>query len=560
MTIGRLLLVAAAATLAAGTALAQERTWTPITQDFLNNPPDGEWASKRRTPNGWGYSPLTQINRDNVGSLELAWAFDTGATGNKEWTPAVANGIMFVHANDRVLALDAASGDLIWQYQITLLPAERRTELGVGGGTTTRGVTLYEDKVLVHTGDSHIVALDTLSGQEIWKTFTDGLGYSSPGIIADGVLISGNRAKNYDRGFITGVDTSSGEILWKTWAIPGPGEPGYDSWTVPGTAEVGHGSVWGTPTYDPDLNIVYVTVGNPDPYTNQTREGDNLYTQSLLAMAPKTGEILWYHQFVPNDAWDLDSIMEAVLFDAEIDGEMRHLLIHTGKSSFTNVLDRETGEYIGSRFVTYTNVFTGVDDSGRPIQNEAVIPRPGERVVACPSTRGGTDWPARAYSPDTGLYYISGNHVCMDVEGLAYAPGDPMRNLDDRRVIAPGYDYIGELFAIDAATLETAWTVKYDYPTSAIPLPTAGGLVFAGTIDRYFVAYNDETGEELWRQRISQAIEAHPISYEVDGVQYVAVPSGCCSIVGGGFANELTPEIMGPTGTGHIWAFRLPQD
>lgn len=554
-----LLALAVALPLATTGVIAQDSSWTPITQDILDNPPDSDWLSRRRTLDGQGYSPLDQINRDNVGDLEVAWAFQSGTSGNVEWTPQVANGVMFVQANnDRVLALDAATGDLKWEYTYRMLPAERMKELGVGGGATSRGIVIYEDKIIAHFGDSHVVAIDAVSGKEVWKTFTDGLGYTSPGIVADGVLISGNRAKNYDRGFITGIDTTSGEVLWKTYAIPGEGEPGYETWEIPGTAEVGHGSVWGTATYDKELGQVYITIGNPDPYTNETRRGDNLYTHSVLAMEPKTGNIVWYHQFVPNDSWDVDSIMEPVLFDAEYKGEQRKLMIHTGKSGFTNLLDRSTGEYLDSMFVTYQNVFSSVDENGRPVNNADVIPRPGERVIACPSTRGGTDWPARSYSPRTGLYYLTGNHVCMDVEGLAYNPGDNMRNLDDKRVVAPGYEHIGELFAINPLTMEFDWTVKYDIPTTGIPLPTAGGVLFSGTIDRFFVAYNDETGEELWRHRVDQPIESHPISYSVDGTQYVAITSGCCSIVGGAMARELTPGVVGPTGTGVIWVFKLP--
>jgi len=552
----------ALATAALCSASLAQIDWQPVTQETLNNPDPGDWPSKRRTPNSWGFSPLTQINTDNVDELELAWAFDVGVSGTVEWTPIVVDGVMFVQGNNtRVVALDAASGDLIWVYEYRMMPAEQMAELGVGGGATSRGLTVYEDKVIAHFGDSHIVALDAATGQEVWKTFTDGLGYTSPGIIANGVLISGNRAKNFDRAFATGIDTETGEILWRTHVIPGAGEPGYETWEVEGTAEIGHGSIWMTPSYDPELDLVYISTGNPDPYTVQTRPGDNLYTNSTLALRPDTGEMVWYHQYIPNDSWDQDSVNEAVLVDLEIDGEMVKALIHTGKSGFTNVLNRETGEYIQSRFLTYQNIFLDVDpETGRPTKNPEVVIPVGDRVIACPSTRGGTDWPARAYSPETGLYYISGNHVCMDVEGFAFEQGTPLRNIDDRRVVAPGYDYIGELWAIDPVTMETVWTVQYDIPTSATPLPTAGGVVFAGHIDRRFFAYDAASGDELWSIRTSAPIEGHPVSYEVDGVQYVAVPVGCCSIVGGAMAREFTPEHIGPSGTGEIWVFRLPED
>ena len=555
--------IATAVLLLASMALAQLQPWQPVTQDMLNNPPASEWPAKRRSPNSWGYSPLNQITTENVDQLDLAWAFDTGVAGGVEWTPIVANGRMFLQANQtRVIALDAATGDLLWTYEYQALPPEERTRLGVGGITHNRGVNVYDNMVLTHWYDSHIVALDAETGQELWKTFTDGGGYTSPGIIADGVLISGNRAKNFDRAFVTGTDPASGEILWQTYVIPGPGEPGYETWEVEGTAEIGHGSVWMTPSYDPELNLVYVATGNPDPYTLQTRPGDNLYTGSLIALDPQTGEIVWHHQFVPNDSWDLDSVMEPVLVDIEVNGETVKALIHTGKSGFTNILNRETGEFIDHTFVTYQNLFLEVDpETGRPTMNADLVPEPGVRKIACPSTRGGTDWPARAYSPDTHLYYISGNHVCMDVEGFAFEEGIPLRNIDDIRVVAPGYeDQIGELFAFDADTLDLVWSVKFREPTTAIPLPTAGGVVFAGHVDRYFRAYDAADGTLLWETRLPAPIEGHPISYEVNGEQYVAVPVGCCSLIGGAMAREFTPEIIGPAGTGMVFVFKLEND
>jgi PQQ-dependent dehydrogenase (methanol/ethanol family) len=547
---------------AATPAFAQFENWQSITDEFLNNPPDEAWPSKRRVPGAMGYSPLDQITRDNVNDLELAFVLETGVLGANEGTPVVVNGVMFFQArSQKVIAADAATGRLLWEYKYDLLPAEQRTELGVAGDGYSRGVVVYEDMILANMGDSHVVAIDAKTGQEIWRTQTNGMGYTSPGIIANGVLVSGNRAKNYDRGSVTGIDAKSGEILWEKHMIPGPGEPGYETWEVEGTAEIGHASIWGSPTYDPVLNLVYIFVGNPDPYTPETRPGDNLYTNSVVALNPQTGEIVWYHQFVPNDAWDVDSVMEGISIDAEYNGEMRHLMIHTGKSGFTNLLDRETGEWLDHTFTTYQNIFESVDENGRPTMVKDKIPRPGERVIACPSTRGGTDWPARAYSPDTGLYYLSGNHICMDVEGLEYSPGDPMRNLDDIRVVAPGYEgRIGAIFAIDPLTMEKAWTVEIEHPTSTIPLPTAGGLIFTGEVDNTVRAYADDTGELLWTHPTSNPGEGHPISYEVDGVQYVAFPTGCCSIVGAALARENTPEIMSISGTNQIWVFRLPQD
>ncbi|HEX7005065.1 MAG TPA: PQQ-binding-like beta-propeller repeat protein [Trueperaceae bacterium] len=546
-----------------GACFAQLEPWQSITEEFLTNPPASAWPSKRRTPNSWGYSPLDQINTENVSDLELAWSIDTGVAGQVEWTPVVANGRMFLQAGaTRIMAMDAATGDLLWTYEYEMLPAEERAELGVGGSSTSRGLTLFQDMVIGHFGDSHIVAVDAETGQEVWKTFTDGGGYTSPGIIADGVLISGNSAKGYDRAFVTGTDPESGEVLWKTYMIPGPGEPGYETWEVEGTAEVGHASAWMTPSYDPELNLVYVGTGNPDPYTPQSRPGDNLYTGSILALDPQTGEIVWYHQVMPNDSWDLGSVMETILVDLEIDGETVPALLHTNKGGFLNILNRETGEYIDHTFVVYQNVIESVDpETGRPTYNEEVIPHPGERVIACPSTRGGTDWPARAYSPETNLYYLSGNHVCMDVEGFAWSDGMPMRNIDDIRVVAEGYeDRIGELFAFHADTLEPAWSVEFELPTTAIPLPTAGGLVFAGHTDRFFRAYDAETGEELWGARLTGPIEGHPISYAVDGTQYVAVPAGCCSLVGSAMLRDFAPEALGPAGTGSIFVFKLDND
>ncbi len=532
--------------------------WRKIDQAYLNNPPQETWPSKSRTPNAWRYSPLDQINRANVDRLEVAWVLESGVGGAVEWTPVVANDVMFVQANmTRIIAANAATGDLLWTYEYEPLPEAERPDPNGGWIPISRGLVLYGNMVITQWFDSRIVALDAQTGQEVWEAFTNGGGYTSPGIVADGVLVSGSRDRKDDRGFITGIDPNTGEILWRTYTIPGPGEPGYETWEIKGTAESGHGSVWGTPSYDPELNLVYVTTSSADPYTHQTRPGDNLYTNSILALDPQTGDIQWYHQFIPNDSWDQDSTMEALLIDIIFQDAPRKALVHTGKSGFTNLLDREDGEWLGSMFTTYQNIFPDVNEKGRPTLNMDVVPRPGKRVIACPSTRGGTDWPARAYSPDTGLYYLSGNNICMDVEGIPFAPGDPPRNIDDTFVLAPNYNHIGELFAINPVTMSVVWSLKYDIPTSAIPLPTAGGLVFAGDMDRFFRAYRDDTGELLWQQRLNAPVEGHPISYEVEGVQYVAVPTGCCSAVGGGIAQALAPEILGLHGTGQVWVFRL---
>ncbi len=537
-----------------------ERGWTPVTQAFLNDPPPGAWPSRRRTLDHQAFTPLAQITPANVGELAVAWIFDTGVTGSVQWEPIVVNGRMFLQLNCAgVVALDAATGALLWRYTYELLPPAERQARGVSGCQASRGLTVFDDRIMAHFGDSHIVALDALSGEELWKTFTDGLGYSSPGIMAGGVLVSGNRAKDHDRAFVTGIDPYSGEILWKRYVIPGPGEYGYDSWEVEGTAEIGHGSVWLTPSHDPELDLVYIPTGNPDPYTSWTRPGDNLYTNSVLALRPATGEIVWYHQYIPHDSWDQDMAMSPVLADLEIEGELRKVLVHSGKSGFTNVLDRATGEFLGHRFTTYQNIFLDVDPvTGRPVMNDALRPRPGVQVTACPSTRGGTDWPGRAFSPETGLYYISGNHVCMEVEGIEFVPGEtPLRNIADRMVPAPGHDHIGELWAIDPVTLETAWSIRYPIATSATPLPTGSGLLFVGHMDRNLYAYDAATGEELWRRGLDHHIESHPISYEVDGVQYLAVATGGGSLIGGALVRLLSPDWNLPRQSGMLWVFRL---
>lgn len=225
--------------------------WQDISQAYLNKPPKEAWPSKSRTPNAWRYSPLDQINRANVDQLELAWVLESGVTGAVEWTPVVANDVMFVQANmTRIIAANAATGDLLWTYEYEPLSEAMRPEPNGGWIPISRGLVLFGNMVITQWFDSRIVALDAQTGQEVWKAFTNGGGYTSPGIVADGVLVSGSRDRKNDRGFITGIDPKTGEILWRTYTIPGPGEPGYETWEIKGTAESGHGSVWGTPSYD----------------------------------------------------------------------------------------------------------------------------------------------------------------------------------------------------------------------------------------------------------------------------------------------------------------------
>lgn len=567
----------------AGYGLAQEdsplSSISDVTDEMLLNPSDGDWLHWRRTYNGWGYSPLDEINRDNVGDLTVAWSWSL-TPGATETTPIVHDGVLFIHNNlDKVQALDGATGDLLWEY-VRDLPQEV-IDAGTGNSATKRNMAIYQDKLIVATTDTHIIALDLATGQVVWDVaaaeWSDGFRYSSGPLIADGVVVQGmTGCGNAQPGgcFITGHDPETGDELWRFNSIAQEGEEG-DTWNgLP--IESRHGaSVWLPATYDPETNTIFSGVGQPYPWIAEMsgllplseEEGitnDALYSDSTLALDPQTGELKWYFQHLPNDTWDLDYIYERILVDLPVDGEMRQQVVTTGKLGIIEALDRNDGSWLWHVETVPQNVVESIDpETGEKTINEESVPHIGETTFNCPADPGGRGWPATAYSPRTETLYLPLAEFCSNTTPQPLDPGQAYTGggrATFARVPVEGSDgNIGRLDAINLNDQSTEWSYRQRAPITSAVLPTAGGLVFAGDWNRWFYAFDDETGDVLWKIRTNNAVNAFPISYEADGKQYVAVAVGNGSSQARALAT-LTPELLNPTAGSVLWVFALPEE
>jgi alcohol dehydrogenase (cytochrome c) len=509
--------------------------YSPVTTDRLKNPEPGNWMHYRRTYDGQGYSPLDQINTSNVKSLTPVWTFSTGVVEGHEAPPIINNGAMFVATpSGQVIALNAKTGDEYWRYKRQL--PDDLFQLH----PTNRGVGLWQDKVYLATTDDHLVALDAKTGKVVWDTkvqdYKKGQYLTLMPLIVDGKVIVGGSGGEFGvRGYVVAFDADTGKELWRTFTIPGPGEPGHETWTGDDWKS-GGAPAWMTGTYDTETRTIYWGTGNAAPWPGETHPGDNLYSTSVLALDPDSGKMKSHFQYHQNDSWDWDEVEAPMLVDLQRDGRSIKSLIHPGRDAIFWVLERkEEGiKYVAGWPFVYTDVWKGIEPSGRPIVDPAHKPGIGKRVEFCPSLWGGKDWPSAAYSQKTGLVYVPANeNFCGGFTGekvplvagqlwLGTKPEDI--GLTPR----PGATHFGELQAWDPATGKKAWS--HNFPKSHLfgsVTATAGDLVLVGgTNDRMFRAFHAKTGELLWEQKTNSGIMGMPIAYEVDGTQYIAVQSG----------------------------------
>ena len=506
--------------------------YTPVTAERLRNPEPDNWLMYRRTYDGWGFSPLDQITTANVGRLKPVWTFSTGVREGHEAPPVVNDGRMFVTTpQNQVFALDAATGDLLWRYTREL-PAELQQL-----HPTNRGVALYDDKVYIGTVDTHVVALDAATGAVVWEQAVEdpAVGYyiTMAPLVADGKVMVGTSGGELGiRGFVAALDAETGREVWKTYTIPSPDEPGGDTW--PGeTWRNGGASVWATATYDPELNQTYWGIGNPGPWMGDTRPGDNLYTNSVMALDASTGAIAGYHQYHWNGSWDWDEIDPPLLIDIERDGRTIPALVHPGRNGYLWILERGPNGigFVDAEPYVYQNAFTAIDPrTGRPSYDPEHTPGTGKPATFCPSLTGGKNWPPAAFNPGTRLLYIPAiENVCTSMEGrpVEYTPGRMFTGARSTYEIRDGADHLGELQAWNLDTGELAWRREFASPNWGPVLTTAGGLVFmGGTNDRHFRAFDAASGDELWSLRTNSGVIGVPSSFAVDGRQYVAVQSG----------------------------------
>ncbi|MGD8324687.1 MAG: PQQ-dependent dehydrogenase, methanol/ethanol family [Gammaproteobacteria bacterium] len=564
------LVVSHACLVLANFAFGQEAVrYSEVTDERLRNPEPGNWLMFRRTYDGWGYSPLDQINTRNVDELVAVWSVSTGITEGHQSPPIVNDGLMFVTTPmNQVHAIEAASGDVVWTYR-RQMPFDLRLM-----HPTNRGVALYGDKVFMATSDAKLVALAADTGTVIWETavedYNGGYYITMAPLAAHGRIMVGVSGGELGiRGFVAAFDAETGEQIWKTYTIPGPGEFGNDSW--PGDSwQTGGAPVWVTGTFDPELNLTYWGTGNPGPWIGEARPGDSLYANSVIALDVDTGELKGYHQYHWNGSWDWDEVSAPLLIDVQRDGRRIPGLVHAGRNGYLWLLERrpDSIRYIDARPYVYQNVFTHLDPvTGRPAYDMARKPGIGRPATFCPSLHGGKNWPPAAYNPQTGYLYIpANNNLCTTMAGEAaeYRRGQNFTGVDIRGgSIANEADHVGELQAWDLDSGERVWTHEFgEFANWGPVLTTAGGLVFqGGTADRWFRAFDARTGELLWQQRLNSGITGVPSAFEAGGRQYIAVQSGwgvdaagSQRRVDGLFGN---PETIVPQG-GVVWVFALP--
>jgi len=544
--------------------------WNAVTDARLAAPEPHNWLMTRGDYGSLGYSPLEQITPANVAGLQPVWTFSTGVTEAHQSPPVVNDGVMFITTpRNQVLALDARSGELLWRYAREL-PADL-FQLH----PTNRGVALYGDLVYLATLDACLVALDARSGEVVWEQqvedYLSGYYMTLAPLVAGGKVMVGVSGGEFGiRGFVQAFDAKTGEPAWKTYTVPGPGEPGHDSW--PGDSwQRGGVPVWVTGSYDTSTKLAYWGTGNAGPWIGDGRKGDNLYATSVIALDVASGAIRAHHQYHWHDVWDWDEVAAPLLIDIARDGVTRKALVHAGRDGYLWTLERRDDGigFLDAKPYVTQNVYTGIDPkTGRPDYDEARVPRIGQRTEFCPSIWGGKDWPPAAYSPQTGLLYIPANeNLCGAITGepAKYRPGElymgvPLSKLEVLPTAA-AKEHIGELQAWDPATGKRAWKVDFKSHNWGPVLATGGGLVFAGgTNDRCFRAFDARSGKQLWQQRTNSGVVGMPASYAIDGRQYIAVQSGWG--VDAQRKQDFLDKAFGtkthvPQG-GVLWVFALP--
>jgi alcohol dehydrogenase (cytochrome c) len=472
------------------------------------------------------HSPLNQISTGNVGKLKPVWVYQTTSVGPVETTPLVIDGIMYLtEPASNVTALDTRTGRPLWKYQRTV-PKDVR----VCCGQVNRGVATLDEQVFVGTVDAHLVALDARTGAVHWDTavadYKTGHAITvAPLAVKDRVIVGIAGGEYGVRGFIDAYEARTGKRAWRFWTIPRPGEPGHETWAGD-SWKTGSATTWVTGSYDPELNLVYWGTGNPGPdWNEESRAGDNLYTDCIVALDPDTGTLKWYFQFTPHDMHDWDSTEIPVLASATIGGQERKVVLFANRNAFYYVLDRATGEYLHGNAYAYQTWAKGLDEHGRPVR----VPNMGpteEGVKVYPEAAGASNWYSPSFSPKTGLLYVAvrekgGIYYKGEAE---YKPGW-MFNGGGLRDI-PGEKGYGVIRAMMPASGEIRWEYKIFSAPWAGVLSTAGGLVFTGTNEGDFLALDASTGKSLWRFQTGGAVTANPISYLSDRKQHVAIAAG----------------------------------
>jgi alcohol dehydrogenase (cytochrome c) len=500
-----------------------------VTNDQLLHSADqpSNWLQYSGSYDGHRFSSLSQINRDNVSHLAAQWIFQSSAPGFFENTPLVVDGIMYVSAQDNnAFALDARTGRRLWSYK-RALPEKIRACCG----HVNRGFAILGTRLFLATLDAHVIALDSATGNVLWDVeaadYSQGYAFTvAPLIVRNKVIVGVSGGEYGIRGFIDAYDPETGKRAWRFYTVPAPDEPGSDSWPSADSAARGGAPAWVTGTYDPQLDLLYWPTGNPAPSDDGSRRmGENLYSNSVVALQPDTGKLQWYFQFTPFDLHDWDATEVPVLLDAEINAKPRKLLVQANRNGFFYVLDRTNGQFLFAKPFANQNWAKTIDSSGKPIVLPNAAPSE-DGVRTCPGAAGATNWMSPTYSPQTGLFYVAVREQC----DIFYAHPQPF--VSGRLYIGSTYmpaakekDW-GAVRAIDPKTGEVRWEYKEFSAPWAGNLSTAGHLVFTGDLDGYLIALDADTGKHLWHMQTGAAIYAAPITYQLNGKQYIAIASG----------------------------------
>lgn len=502
---------------------------TPVTDEMLLNASreSSNWLMAGRDYAGTRYSPLAKINTRNVKRLVPAYSFSFGVQDAQNTTPIVVDGVMYVtSSHGKIFAIEAATGKQLWAFSHPL-PENIGKMMCCDVGN--RGAAVYGDKVYYATPDAHVIALDRATGTKVWDVvvgdYTKAQTMTVAPLVVKGKVVVGMSGAEYPtRLWIDALDSETGAQVWRRYTIPGPGEPGFDTWgdTDPEIWKYGGGSTWITGSYDPQLDTLYWSTGNPNPdWDGEGRKGDNLYTNSTLALNPDTGEIKFHYQYTPWDVWDFDGVNETIL--ANING--RKVWLHGDRNGFLYNIDRTDGSFVWAKEISKVNWATGFTPEGRPIIDETKVPTYEHKAMnVCPASEGGKWWNPMSYHPVAKTVVIPSREICVDILAGKSERVEGKYNLG----IAEA-DWIkghGQLVAFDATTGEKTWTVEAPSPFTSGVLTTGGGLVFAGTPEGEFKAFDIKTGEELWSYQTGSGIVGSPIAYTVDGTQYIAIPSG----------------------------------
>ena len=510
-------------------ATSDDPAFSPVTWERLLAAADEpeNWLMYSGTFDSKRYSGLDQVHTGNAAELELKWAYQLSALDRAETTPLVVDGVMFVtEAPSNVVALDAATGREYWRYE-----HELPDDLRICCGRNNRGVAILDETLYMSTLDAHLAAVDARTGNLRWQAEVADHrgGYSktaAPLVVKDRVVTGIAGGEFGIRGFLDAYDAESGVRAWRTYTIPGPDHPDNRTWSGE-SWRTGGSPTWITGSYDPDLDLVYWGTGNPGPdYNGEVRLGDNLYADSVLALDGDSGDMAWYFQFTPHDVHDWDAIQIPILADMEVDGEMRRLMLWANRNGFYYTLDRETGEFLTGRPFARMTWASGLDENGRPIRVPGLFPSE-EGVVVSPSAAGATNWMSPAFSPRTELFYVMAydGEARFFIRDEEYVEGD--RFIGGGQIqFQPIEEYTSAVRALDPRTGELRWEYRVQPHTWAGLLATAGDLVFGGSVDGYFYALDAATGRELWHVAVGAQVRASPITYAVDGQQYVTIAAG----------------------------------